>query len=1583
MFAGGIADKLGNKYESAWLIRNFIDVLSADSAWIRTEGITKEFKGFEFAVGKTDYVEWHQTKISTGGGNWTIASLTREGVLQSFKSRFEANNNDKCYFVSEDPAKGLHMLASKAKIANDEAEFLSGLGKGHESNYTELLETWGVVNSVGFGWLQRSHFVVVPQSEIEAYTNSHIDLYFSAIDANNAAESLRVFLDTRLNKKICTETARAALRAEGKLRFKEWSLDPTLRERLRLETEAYLETYNPFGAGGTTIVRTQSAAAANHLTESEGPTVVLLTGVAGSGKSGVVRDVINQLREKQICHLALRIDHNLQYAKRSSLGKALTDREESPAATLKGLEPNNLSVLVIDQVDAVSEVSGRNGSVKEVVLQLIVDARAFRTVRVLIVCRSFDLESDRRLKTLQSSNDAVHIDIPLLDWVSDVEPLLLSHNLATGSLTNNQRSLLCLPLNLAIFLEIKGNTRPNFSSRNDLFEKLIEYKDRAIRRERPLSWGLAAPLIKLAEWMSERQRLDAPREVIAEYGGAMDLLSSEGILVKSRDRVNFFHESFFDYIYARAFAGKEGSITGLLKTSEQHLFRRTQVRQILETLRQSDTTRYERELLDVLGDSEVRFHIKAAVAQWLGSLPDPSPVERDAILPLDDGQERLPLLVRSAALGSPGWFDRLNEIGWIKDGLCQGQEPRVQAIKWWLSEVANDRPTQVISLLETWWGGDPARADDLIQWFSFLKRKGPNKEIGDFCERVIRSSPPGLFVQPGSDRRKFTIPFWVDDYTYFSSGTLEALFDVWFEKHPGRHPFERDELGDLDNHAFGELAKNAPEAFLQGTTAALVRSVNMICERRTLGERDYTFKHRTHSGHRFGADEFLGFYRNALIDLGGMDASKVNKYIDQINPLAHEVFTHIYLELISAHPTHFAIRLPEVLSSSYLFDAGWDGAGWKSFSDAAREALPYLGTAEGMMLEMKIFSHRPEIDFAVECAKSLKDKSHEAYYGRSTIMHYLNRSGLTQAYILSAIGKDRLTQQGAERLECLRRKFADLSTPEPHNVEVHAVVSPIKRKNIEKMKDEHWLSAMARYSTEEWKKNHESIYEGGAQQLASELHQLAKLDPERYGRLILNSPKKVNRSYVRNILWGLAEAENVSEKTLLDVIVFAHEICKEAFGGDIARIFEQHPFIARSKIALDILIWYINFGAGPPNEIEDDAQAREQSVKIQDLLERGGRLHIRGVNSDRGSAAEAFGSLLWSDVPGLADAAWEILENRINTEQSISVRSCLVRALLPLYNHDRRRAAALLERLAKAPKTASSGRDPDWVEGVAAQLMLPSQRLPKHVRRFVADRFLLPIKLNRKLSKLPKMDLSPSEPKWLSPLVSHQGISIMRYVLFGVSDIGNRLLLRLLACEDETTHLIGSWHTFRVAFQKSEYAPLADGLLKRGVKYRRLAADVAAGALTYDEFRDRAENQLIAFFNDTDKEVRAEAADTFRTIEADEFGRFYKLAEIYVESLAFEEQSSFSFLHKIEDATCDVYPLVIRVAERMIDDFTANGSRGGRRHSDLHQLQDLLKKEYAASERNSEFRSRLLDLIDTMLAQELYGADGVIVAHER
>ncbi|MHB8908395.1 MAG: NACHT domain-containing protein [Syntrophales bacterium] len=1535
MFPGGISDKRGNRYEAKWLVRQLLDVIAGKAAWIKYEGVTPQFNGFEFAVGRKGATHWHQTKINAPNGNWTISALKRENVLIAFKNRLEFNINDRCLFISQDPAKDIRTLSDKAKLPNTSLEEFKKIILSTEQNekFTQLTAAWNCTDIVAREFLQRCDFLTLPEAELDGIIESYSEQYFVENSAS-IFPILREYAERQFNRTLTTDQLREDIRENSPtLTFKDWTLDLTLRGKLLDETNAYLQTYNPFGAGGDIIPRQQTDLLVNLLQDVNGPRLVLLTGVAGSGKSGVVRGLIDMLRKLDISHLAFRVDHHLDHDSPREIGQALTGRAESPIVTLKGLNPDRPSVLIIDQVDAVSEVSGRSGKVKAPLLRMIRDAQNWDTLRLVVVCRSFDFDSDPQIKILKEDKRVEQIEVPRLDWEKEVAPFLTSKGIDVTLLSQTQKDLLTLPLHLAVFLEVRSESR-SFASRDDLFKNLLLKKGREIRGKYSISWSLSEPLKALSNWMSARQRLDAPQAVLNAFLGAEDILATEHLIIPSRGYVNFFHESFFDYVYARDFVVGAQSLLELLASTEQHLFRRTQVRQIFEALRQDNFTRYLRELESVLNSSDVRYHIKTAVTQWLGLVSDPTEKERNIILLFDKKTEPFPQLVRSAFFSSGGWFDLLHMDGWIGNVLDEENEERRQAVLWWLSAMTGKRTTEVASILDAWWNNDPQRGDKLLDWFGYVKRKSRDHALIDLCVKVLRTRPPGLFKTDTPNKRELLLATWVEESPDRGSVIIRAYFDAWFDAHPGRHPFEDDKMDEHHLYSLQKVAEQSPKAFLDGAIDVLLRSIDLINQHEAEGNRDSTFKSRICSGHHFGADQFLFLFRNALERIAREAPDTVLEFLSKLDASKHEALLHIHLQTIAANGEALAKHLLSHLGNKHLFEAGWHGAEWKSFADAARAAFPFLSSANRNRVERTIFNHQPEISRAIKVAREIKIHGETApWWDRHAVIYFdLNRSGFEQWCILESIGEQYLTGEGAQHLKTLRRKFPTETLPQPDDLEMHKVGSPITQAGITHMKDDQWLSAIDKYKNEERRYRQNSI-DGGANQLARELMQRTKQDPGRFGALMKRIPETANPTYVSHILWGLADAEVVEDNPLIDAIFTAHSRPDRPYGENIARLFEKYPHIGKDPTIFDILVWYVENGNASEDTVEDTTQNQRDIVSISDLVNRGGRLHIRRTNGARGSAVEAISAVLWHN-PDLGEKCFEIVEKRITCESLISVRCSLIKPLLPLFNHDRTRCAMQVEMLIKGP----SGLDKDD----------PSQN--RHVH--------------------------------LTPLITHHGVHLLSYLLAAVPEVGEKLVRMLLDSDDETMRMVGGWFIIRLSFQDQKYISVADHLIKEGVMYRRLAADVAARSITYEEFRDRAELMLIRFFNDEDKHVRQQADHVFREISSDEFVRFTSLAWAYLKSQSFKIDGSYAFFDALEKATCPTYELVISIAELIVSDLSKDGPTGGLLR-DLHHLKDLLKREYAASENNPELRKRLLDVIDKMIEREFYGTDEILKAHER
>ena len=244
---------------------------------------------------------------------------------------------------------------------------------------------------------------------------------------------------------------------------------------------------------------------------------------------------------------------------------------ESPAITLGEFADDKPSVLVVDQLDAISVVSARNPAIWNAFSELLAEARTYPNMRVLFACRSFDLERDPRLRALVDDRKRVErIPVGTLDE-EVIRSAIADAGLASASLNQRQIEILSTPLHLHLLLESANLGHVEFTSPRDLFEAFWEHKEQAVASQMGGDQdALTDAVSRLCDELSKREQLVAPSYVL--NGKVLSILASEGIVFVQDKSVHFFHESFFDYAFARAFVLSNKDLVQWLLSGEQHLF---------------------------------------------------------------------------------------------------------------------------------------------------------------------------------------------------------------------------------------------------------------------------------------------------------------------------------------------------------------------------------------------------------------------------------------------------------------------------------------------------------------------------------------------------------------------------------------------------------------------------------------------------------------------------------------------------------------------------------------------------------------------------------------------------------------------------------------------------------------------------------------------------------------------------------------------------------------------------------------------------------------------------------------------------
>ncbi|TVR58524.1 MAG: hypothetical protein EA420_17170 [Candidatus Competibacteraceae bacterium] len=838
-FPGGGADKVGNRYELRWTVRQFIRLLKGDATWIHLEPIGAEGERVEFRLGHNDgRIEVHQVKRQQANrAHWTVADLDRVGVLEGVRKHTVDGGAD-FVFVSTQAPKSLPELRVRAEIAPDFPAFQASLPPELQKDFDDLqYRLFGVnkdfddlqhplfgVNNDQQTWrtIRQSRWIAQDERELDDTILALLGAYLTG-DPQAALGVLAMFALDAVHRRITPQDLWGELEREGILPS-DIARDKNLVVRLRQCREDYLQSQE-FTIGGLVLPQTEAdTAVAKFRDPTESKSSIFLVGPAGVGKTGVAGQIVQRMAEIGWLVLPLRFDRLDPTQRPVEIGQQLFGREKSPVAILAGLAAGGDCLLVIEQLDAVSVVSGRRPEVFYAVDALVREARAYSNMRLLLVCRAFDLDHDQRLRDLRQQEKirATSISVGLLDPVQ-VKEAVAHLGLAPDRLTPGQIELLRLPLHLALLAGMTGGDDSrslDFVSPKDLYDTFWRRKRTDLLPMPGDQNSFEILLYALCDAINDQQALLAPRGLLPSGDADLDRLVSAHVLVRQGSRIGFFHEGFFDYVFARRFCEMGEPLLDFLRSAEQDLFRRSQVRQILAYRRDDDFDAYLDDLRNCLAAPDIRFHIKKLMIGVVGQVSDPRP-EEWAIFKdyLQEWTGRLADSVRSALWSPTPWFRFLHDQGVLATWLASDcSETRTFGFHW-LSRMVESEPNRVADLLEGLAGLSQEQDDRVLAVVTWSGAAVFSERIETLFHR--------LATQPERDWT-FTCKAYqgfINTYCYHPNrggiGVACRALGCWLRllmKEPGRADLfahDRETQNVITEHQLAELAKRAPEALVE------------------------------------------------------------------------------------------------------------------------------------------------------------------------------------------------------------------------------------------------------------------------------------------------------------------------------------------------------------------------------------------------------------------------------------------------------------------------------------------------------------------------------------------------------------------------------------------------------------------------------------------------------------------------------------------------------------------------------------------------------------------------------------------------
>lgn len=442
----------------------------------------------------------------------------------------------------------------------------------------------------------------------------------------------------------------------------------------------------------------------------------LLVGEAGSGKSALLSELTERLQSQGMTVFGLKADMlPREVVNSADISRAL-GLQGDLASELDLLARAGPVVLIIDQLDAVSDIMDRSSQRMKLLLRI---ANGFRRdprfedgppVHVLVSSRPFEAEHDARFQTLGA--EKIKLALPS---VESVEGLLKGLAIEAETVPEGLRETLRRPFALRLFVDmVQRDVDVSRVTGADLLNVWLRTADLG---DADMRVRVIALFERMASDMTDGETLWRPADAFdAEWAPAVRVGEAAGLIVRQDGQLGFSHQSWLDDFQARGFKTSQ-QLAAFAWDRQDGLFARATILRALERLRRFDVRAYEGAIDLLLGATHTRRHVKHLVADLLASQDHPTAREQSWVQRLL--RSDIPLARRAVSKIWTRW------TGWreaLKPQLVEvmgSPDLRWASVLLLQAESAVD-PAAVIELLNGEWAGQ----DRDLDVFEVLRR-GP------------------------------------------------------------------------------------------------------------------------------------------------------------------------------------------------------------------------------------------------------------------------------------------------------------------------------------------------------------------------------------------------------------------------------------------------------------------------------------------------------------------------------------------------------------------------------------------------------------------------------------------------------------------------------------------------------------------------------------------------------------------------------------------------------------------------------------------------------------------------------------------
>lgn len=344
--------------------------------------------------------------------------------------------------------------------------------------------------------------------------------------------------------------------------------------------------------------------------KNDSKNILILTGEKGVGKSVIMKDLYDILTNEGNFVLGIKAD-KYYYSNITELEKNIFLNSLTFEILLNSFKNKNEKlILLIDQIDALSYSITSNREFINTYTRIISEFENEKNLRVVISTRKYDLEYDAEL-SIYNSQKYSKKEVALID-PKEVLSILEKYNIQT--VPNKFLELLRTPNNLNIFCSLPSKTKINYDTVSSLKDLYDEFWSQLISRNK--NRKIKDLIFRIVNKMYE-DGIAVGNIYNDDYFDELNYLKSNSVIIENNKRIQFFHQTFYEYCYAKFFVENNNSLEEYIIKNEQSLYIRSVVKMVAEYLREYNINKYVSVLENVLFNQKFRYHIKTVLISCL------------------------------------------------------------------------------------------------------------------------------------------------------------------------------------------------------------------------------------------------------------------------------------------------------------------------------------------------------------------------------------------------------------------------------------------------------------------------------------------------------------------------------------------------------------------------------------------------------------------------------------------------------------------------------------------------------------------------------------------------------------------------------------------------------------------------------------------------------------------------------------------------------------------------------------------------------------------------------------------------------